>query len=184
MIKPIAAGVLVIAVLAVVLLLSMNSVPAVSTTTEQMNAEAAGDWINIELTDVNTGEKFTIADFRGKPVLLETFAVWCPTCRQQQEQIKALHDEVGDSVISVSLDVDPSEDEAKVIEHTGRFGFDWRFAVDTEGFGQKLVDQYGINVVNAPSAPVILICEDHSTRLLDFGVKSKSQLQDELAKGC
>lgn len=33
-------------------------------------------WADIELTDVLTGENFRIADFRGKPVIVKTFAVW------------------------------------------------------------------------------------------------------------
>ena len=41
---------------------------------EQFAAQFA--WADIELTDVLTGETFRIADFRGKPVLVKTFAVW------------------------------------------------------------------------------------------------------------
>ena len=41
---------------------------------EQLAAQFA--WADIELTDVLTGETFRIADFRGKPVLVKTFAVW------------------------------------------------------------------------------------------------------------
>lgn len=44
-----------------------------------------------ELTDVNTGETFTPLDFTGNPVLLESFAVWCPVCLSQQRHIGSLH---------------------------------------------------------------------------------------------
>lgn len=140
-------------------------------------------WPDIELKDVRTGEIFKISDF-DKPVLLETFAVWCPTCRKQQDHIKALHKEIGDAVISISLDTDPSEDEAKVLTHINRYNYDWFYAVDTGGFAKQLVDEYGINVVNAPSAPVILICEDDSRRLLKYGLKDKEELKTEIERGC
>lgn len=39
-------------------------------------------WMSIELTDATTGQAFTIDDYKGKPVLIESFAVWCTTCLQ------------------------------------------------------------------------------------------------------
>ncbi|MDI6901622.1 MAG: hypothetical protein QMC79_08035 [Anaerosomatales bacterium] len=33
-------------------------------------------WLDIELTDAVTGEKYTVADFAGDPVMLHAFAVW------------------------------------------------------------------------------------------------------------
>lgn len=33
-------------------------------------------WIETELVDVASGETFRISDFRGKPVLVKSFAVW------------------------------------------------------------------------------------------------------------
>ena len=33
-------------------------------------------WADIELTDVETGETFTISEFAGGPVLIQAFAVW------------------------------------------------------------------------------------------------------------
>ena len=33
-------------------------------------------WVDIELTDVETGETFRVSDFAGEQVLVESFAVW------------------------------------------------------------------------------------------------------------
>jgi hypothetical protein len=33
-------------------------------------------WLDTELTDVVTGERYRISDFQGRPVLLHAFAVW------------------------------------------------------------------------------------------------------------
>jgi thiol-disulfide isomerase/thioredoxin len=154
----------------------MEDIKGEETTTES--------WKDIELKDVSSGETFKISDFAGKPILIESFAVWCPTCKRQQDEIKKLHAIVGDSVVSISVDTDPSENEARVLGHIERYGYDWRYAVAPGDFTQKLIDEFGINVVNAPSAPVILICEDQSTRLLSFGVKSDDTLEEEISNGC
>jgi thiol-disulfide isomerase/thioredoxin len=142
------------------------------------------DWKNIELTDVLTGNQFKISDFEGKPILLESFAVWCPTCKKQQDKIKDLHKEVGDDVISISLDTDPNEKVNQVIGHANRYNFDWIFAVSPVEVTKALIDEFSIQVVNAPGAPVVLICEDQSARMLARGVKSADKLKEEIEKGC
>jgi len=145
---------------------------------------ASSTWMDITLKDVNTNTEFKISDFRGKPVLLESFAVWCPTCTRQQKEIKKLHDELGDSVISVSIDTDPNEDEQKVIDHASRNGFNWRYAVSPVELTRSLIDDFGTTVVNAPQVPVILVCEDGNSHFLKNGVKDPNFLKQEIAQRC
>ena len=68
-----------------VLLLGLAAT-ASATDEESTAAEPAVAWLATELTDVATGETFTLAEFAGTPVLLESFAVWCPICTNQQKQ--------------------------------------------------------------------------------------------------
>jgi cytochrome oxidase Cu insertion factor (SCO1/SenC/PrrC family) len=145
---------------------------------------AVSTWMNIELTDVATGQTFKLSDFKGKPVLLESFAVWCPTCLRQQKEMQKLLAGEGDAIIHVSLDTDPNEDEAKVKEHLERNGLDWYFAISPIELTEALIDDFGLSIVSAPSAPVVLICEDQSTRFLKDGVKSADTLLSEVEKGC
>lgn len=145
--------------------------------TEKMTASS---WIDFELTNVATGEKFKISDFNDKPVLLESFAVWCPTCTQQQKTTKKFHEEVGDSVVSISIDTDPNEDESRILEHIERNGFHWYYAITPAEMTRSLIDQFGVGIVNAPSVPMILICGDN-VKKLGSGIKSVSELKKEVA---
>ncbi len=138
------------------------------------------DWTRTVLKNINTQEEFRLSDFEGKPILLESFAVWCPTCTVQQTKIKELHEEIGDSFISISFDTDPNEDEERVKEHTERNGFDWIYVVSPPDFTRALIDEFGINFVNAPLAPVALICPDGTSKKLRNGVKSPSELKTEI----
>ena len=146
--------------------------------------EGAPDWRDYELSDVSSGKSIKISDFKGKPVLLESFAVWCPTCLQQQKEIKKLKQAEGDAIIHISLDTDPNEDEDIVKNHKESNGFDWYFVVSPIEFTQSLIEEFGIGFVNAPGAPVVLICEDQSARMLGRGVKSVDELKSEIEKGC
>jgi hypothetical protein len=54
---------------------------AVEPTTEpepdpEPDAASTYAWTEIELTDVTTGETFSIGDFAGSQVLMQVFAVW------------------------------------------------------------------------------------------------------------
>ena len=149
---------------------------------ESTAAEPAVAWLATELTDVSTGETFTLAEFAGTPVLLESFAVWCPICTNQQKQVRALHEEVGDEVISIALNTDPNEDRDKVAAHIARHGFDWRYAVAPAELILALKEEFGVGILNAPSAPMVLICGDQSVReMLKRGVKRPNFLQEQVA---
>ena len=143
------------------------------------------DWKEIELTDVATGNTFKVSDFKGSPVLMESFAVWCPTCGEQQRRIKEMVSKgEGEHIIHISLDTDPNEDEAAVLEHVERNGFDWYYAVSPIELTNALISEYGLGVVNAPSVPMILVCEDGRTRYLKSGLKTSAELLSEVEKGC
>ena len=80
-------------------------------------------WRDINIEDVTTGETFKISDFKGKKVVLETFAVWCSTCTKQQKEIKKLHGRIGEDFVSITVDVDPNdicrdaEDVVEIVVH-------------------------------------------------------------------
>lgn len=151
-------------------------------TAPSTDAAPAVAWLGVELTDVRTGETFTLAQFAEKPVLLEAFAVWCGTCTNQQRQIDALHAEVGDSVVSVALNTDPNESQTQIVRHLDRHGFDWRYAVSPVALSRSLRDEFGVSVLHPPSAPVILICPGQTERtLLQRGVKRPAFLQERIA---
>ena len=154
-----------------------------TTPTSSVAPPTASAWMDIELTDVATGQTFKISDFKGKPILLESFAVWCPTCLAQQKEIKKVKQSEGDAIIHISLDTDPNEDADKIREHMERNGLDWYFVVSPIELTNALIDEFGLAVVNAPSAPVILISEDQSARLLRSGVKSADDLLSEIETG-
>ena len=156
-------------------------VPEISTIGETQNSNdpvTDSVWRTTVLTDIRTGETFTIDQF-DKPILLESFAVWCPTCTKQQWEIRDLHKEVGDAVVSISLNTDPNEDREKVLQHITANNFD--YAIAPREVTQSLIDEFGITVVNAPSAPVILIDQNKDAKLLHNGVKSSTELKGDLS---
>jgi cytochrome c biogenesis protein CcmG, thiol:disulfide interchange protein DsbE len=60
---------------------------------------------------VSDGQKtVTLSQFRGKPVLLNFWATWCPPCVREVPDLVALQKQIGDKVTILAVSMD--EDEA------------------------------------------------------------------------
>jgi hypothetical protein len=140
------------------------------------------DWRTATLTDVLTDEPFTIESF-DRPVLVETFAVWCSNCKRQQDELKTFHDAVGDDVVSVALDTDQNEDAGTVREHARSNGYDWRYAVSPPAVTRSLVDEFGASMTSPPTVPMVLRCPDGTATRLQDGHKPTSYLREQI-DGC
>jgi cytochrome oxidase Cu insertion factor (SCO1/SenC/PrrC family) len=149
---------------------------------EPVAAANTPDWFNIELTDAQTGETFTMNDFAGKVVLVETMAMWCPNCVVQANEVRNLHNLLGnpDDLVSVSLDVDVNEDRASLKEYAAGYGFDWRFAVAPLEVARALGNLYSAQYLNPPLSPMLIIDRSGSVHHLEYGLKNAETLQKSL----
>jgi cytochrome oxidase Cu insertion factor (SCO1/SenC/PrrC family) len=149
-------------------------------TDEAMTDEATPvpipDWFNVELTDVNTGETFRIADYQGKVILIETMGIWCPTCARQAKEIQKVHEMLGerDDFVSVTLDVDPNETEEMLKAYTDQNGFDWNYAVSPHEVNHDLGNLYSAQYLNPPVSPLLIIDKQGRVYGLPFGTVKKA----------
>ena len=135
------------------------------------------------MTDVRTGQSFTINDFAGKVVLLETMAVWCPTCRKQEDEVLRLHELLGhpDDLVSVSLDVSMEEDLPMLKDYAQTLGYDWNIAVAPLLVARALGNLYSAEYLNPPASPMLVIDRDGQVLGLPYGVKTAESLQGVVA---
>ncbi|MBI5954792.1 MAG: TlpA family protein disulfide reductase [Chloroflexi bacterium] len=137
------------------------------------------DWFNMELTDAVTGETFTMNDYAGKVVLVETMAMWCPNCLVQAGEVRKLHELLGnpEDLVSVSLDVDLNEDEASLKQYVQEYGFEWHFAVAPLEVARSLGNLYTAQYLNPPLSPMLVIDRDGNVHHLEYGRKTAETLQ-------
>ena len=70
---------------------------------------------------VTDGQKTVqLSQFRGKPVLLNFWATWCPPCVQEMPDLVALQQQMGDKIVvlAVSMDVDEAAYKAFTAKRT------------------------------------------------------------------
>ena len=140
----------------------------------------------LELTDVRSGEAFTLGELAATdgPVLLEPMAIWCTSCRAQQNEVKRAH-EAGAAFTSVSLDVQLDEHPEDLARYAADQDWDWRFAMADAALYRLLQERFNVAATHPPSTPLIVIERDGTVRPLEFGVgvRSAEQLIDELDAG-
>jgi len=140
------------------------------------------DWFSVTMTDVPTGQPFTMSEFARKVVLLETMAQWCPTCELQEIEVKKLHELLGnpEDLVSISLDVDLHEDEASLKRYAERLGYDWILAVAPLEVARALGNLYSAQYLNPPASPMLIIDKNGNVFGLPLRLKSAESLKNTL----
>jgi hypothetical protein len=140
-------------------------------------------WATAELTDVATGETFRIADLAGTPLIIETMAIWCSSCLAQQGVVyETLAGVEPGSVDYILIDVDPSETADALAAYRERNGFSGRYVVASTELARALVADFGDQVLNPPSTPMVVVGTDGTVTLTPFGKKSADDLRTLLSQ--
>ena len=104
---------------------------------------------SLALTNSDTGETFTLADFEGKTVVVKSMATWCGKCKSNLKSIQAAQTQLNDpDLVVVALSVEanlPDEDLAQYAEDEG---FDFVFAVATPDMTRALASEFGQTALN------------------------------------
>jgi len=97
-------------------------------------------------TDLS-GRKLSLADYKGKVVLLDFWATWCPPCRAEVPNLvktyKANHGR-GFDVIGISLD----RDKAELKSYIKQNGMTWRQVYDGDT-RYAIANKFGVQAIPA-----------------------------------
>ncbi|MEZ4664752.1 MAG: TlpA disulfide reductase family protein [Caldilineaceae bacterium] len=134
-------------------------------------------WQTMTLTDARTGETFSLADFAGKTVFVETMATWCTNCRQQLGNVKSAVARADmEQVVFIGISVETNLAAETLAQYANDNGFVWTFAVATPEMLQALADAFGQTIANPPATPHFIIQPDGSHSELTTGFESGDQI--------
>lgn len=105
------AGLVVFAGIAALFLINLD-INGAEAQVSVIPAEVNFDAPDVVLTDL-AGNPVSLADYRGKVVLLNNWATWCPPCREEMPILKAFHDDHASRNFSI-IAVDAGEPAADV----------------------------------------------------------------------
>lgn len=100
------------------------------------------------------GTAFSLQDMRGKVVIVNFWAAWCPSCREEMPALdglyKAYHNS-GLEIIGINIDDKSEESNVKGIAHSYSYPVALLDAVKADGFGRIwrlpmtfIIDRHGM----------------------------------------
>jgi thiol-disulfide isomerase/thioredoxin len=134
-------------------------------------------WQKVSFTNVRSGESFTLADFAGRPVYVETMATWCPKCHEQLGNVQSAAEQLGEAgPVFIAISVETELSAAELARYAEKNGFGMIFAVATPEALVALTEAFGRTITNPPATPHFLIRADGTVGELQTGIKSTDAL--------
>jgi len=103
--------------------------------------------LDLKFTGVG-GKAVDISNLRGKVVLVDFWATWCPPCRGEVPNVvaayKKYHDK-GFEILGISLD----QDKGALLSFTKEHDMTWPQYFDGQGWDNKISSGFGINSIPA-----------------------------------
>ena len=89
------------------------------------------------------GYRVQLAEFKGKYVLLDFWASWCPDCRKDIPAVKAMYEKYGKNVVFIGVSFDTARDRwAKCVADNG---MTWRQVSELKRMREaKIAQTYGV----------------------------------------
>ncbi|MFE4813016.1 TlpA disulfide reductase family protein [Peribacillus simplex] len=65
------------------------------------------------------GKQVELSDYKGKKVMLNFWATWCPPCKKEMPDMEKYAQQAGDDVVVLAVNIDPENDVQAFVEDNG-----------------------------------------------------------------
>lgn len=92
------------------------------------------------------GNTIRLVDFKGKPIILNFWASWCPPCRAEMPEFDKISQSLGDDVVLLMVNMTDGsrETKEKAQDYIKKEGFSFPIYFDTK---QSAASAYGITAL-------------------------------------
>lgn len=96
-----------------VIVLTMIAMIIQQTLPDQTNIGAKQREFTLETLD---GQSVSLADYKGKVIVLNFFATWCPPCKAEMPHLQAFHEQAPDDVVLLGINLTKRDDGLELLE--------------------------------------------------------------------
>lgn len=121
------------------------------------------------------GKNVKLSDYKGKIVIIDFWATWCPPCRKGVPDLISLQNEYKDNLVVIGISLDQQNTIKDLAPFIKQYGINYPVVLGTE----KVVQDYG-NIQAIPTSFVV----DQKGFIVDthVGLVSKSTYTDLINK--
>ncbi|SRR6478672_9317585 len=136
MVKKVIAAVVLISLLTVAIVQAMDKktetekkATETATTTQTNGLQIGAKAPDFELKTL-TGETTKLSNFKGKKVMLNFWATWCPPCKAEMPEMEQFYKQGNKDVVILAVNIDPENDVKGFVDKNG---ITFSIPMDTEG---------------------------------------------------
>ncbi len=123
--------------------------------------------------DMSDGSTMKISDYSGDYLVVDLMGVTCPACEKENDELKDIYDNHGDTIKIVSLSVDLSSTTDMMATYKADHGLEWDHGLDGGYFTQYLQVRY---------TPTLVIIDPNGyIRMYHEGLWSSSDIVEAIS---
>ncbi|KON69010.1 TlpA disulfide reductase family protein [Peribacillus butanolivorans] len=119
MLKKIIASVVLLSLFTIAIVQAMDNKPDKNAENDSLGGlkiGAAAPDFSLKTLD---GKQVNLSDYKGKKVMLNFWATWCPPCKKEMPDMQKYSQQAGDDVVILAVNIDPENDVQAFVEDNG-----------------------------------------------------------------
>ncbi|MFF5398481.1 TlpA disulfide reductase family protein [Peribacillus butanolivorans] len=119
MLKKIIASVVLLSLFTIAIVQAMDNKPNKNAENDSLGGlkiGAAAPDFSLKTLD---GKQVNLSDYKGKKVMLNFWATWCPPCKKEMPDMQKYSQQAGDDVVILAVNIDPENDVQAFVEDNG-----------------------------------------------------------------
>ncbi|MFC9598242.1 TlpA disulfide reductase family protein [Peribacillus butanolivorans] len=119
MLKKIIASVVLLSLFTIAIVQAMDNKPDKNAENDSLGGLKIGAAApDFSLKTLN-GKQVNLSDYKGKKVMLNFWATWCPPCKKEMPDMQKYSQQAGDDVVILAVNIDPENDVQAFVEDNG-----------------------------------------------------------------
>ncbi|MDM5212784.1 TlpA disulfide reductase family protein [Peribacillus sp. NJ4] len=119
MLKKIIASVVLLSLFTIAIVQAMDNEPKENDEKDSLGGLKIGAKApNFSLKTLD-GKQVELSDYKGKKVMLNFWATWCPPCKKEMPDMEKYSQQAGDDVVVLAVNIDPENDVQSFVDNNG-----------------------------------------------------------------
>ncbi|MGE1165042.1 TlpA disulfide reductase family protein [Peribacillus simplex] len=144
MIKKIIASVVLLSLITIAIVQAMDNEPKGKDEKDSLGGLKIGAKapdFNLKTLD---GKQVELSDYKGKKVMLNFWATWCPPCKKEMPDMEKYTQQAGDDVVVLAVNIDPENDVKSFVNNNG---ITFTIPLDSQSAKTPVNDLYNISFI-------------------------------------